>query len=192
MTYIDFHTHHTNANEKEKAIVDGRDTWGIHPWTLATPSAPPTADIMAIGECGLDRLCDTPHDLQQEAFTRCIRESERLGKPLFLHCVKSIDDCLRLRKEMNAKQPWIWHGYRGNATQMRQLLPLGLYFCFGFRFNEEALAACPLDRLLLESDEDPRPVALLYSAVSQQLGCSTEQLAAQMQRNYNALFGQHP
>ncbi len=189
MTVIDFHTHRANANEKEKAIVDGHDTWGIHPWSLVEPSAPPTADVLAIGECGLDKLCDTPYDLQQEAFVRCINESERLGKPLFLHCVRSIDDCLRLRREANAKQPWIWHGYRGNATQLHQLLPMGFYFCFGFRFNEEALTTCPLDRLLLESDEDPRPVATLYSTVSRLLGISTEDLTAQMQLNYKELFG---
>ncbi len=188
MTFIDFHTHHTATVEGEIAIVDGTDTWGIHPWTLAEPSAPPSADIVAIGECGLDRLCNTPYLLQQEAFQRCINESERLGKPLILHCVRSIDDCLRLRKEMNARQPWIWHGYRGNATQLRQLLPMNFHFSFGFRFNEEAVIACPLERLLLESDNDPRHVSLLYETISRLLGISEEALAAQMQHNYCSLL----
>ncbi len=190
MTIIDFHTHHTAEGEGETAIIDGRDTWGIHPWTLTVPPTPPSPDILAIGECGLDRLCDTPYDQQKEAMLRCIEESERLRKPIILHCVHGIDDCLALRKQAQATQPWIWHGYRNNGTQLHQLLPHGFHFSFGFRFNREALAACPLHRLLLESDDDPRPVAQLYDTVSRLLGIGPDALVAQMWRNYHALFGQ--
>ncbi len=190
MNYIDFHTHHAAEGEGETAIIDGRDTWGIHPWTLTVPGSPSPQDIIAIGECGLDKLCGTPYDRQRESFLRCIEESERLGKPLILHCVRSIDDCLALRKQANATQPWLWHGYRGNDTQLLQLLPMGFRFSFGFHFNSKALTVCPPDRLLLESDNDPRPVSQLYATVSRTLNTTPEALAAQMWRNYNALFKQ--
>ncbi|MBQ8454964.1 MAG: TatD family hydrolase [Bacteroidaceae bacterium] len=32
MTYIDFHTHQVPVGQDVVAVVDGRDTWGIHPW----------------------------------------------------------------------------------------------------------------------------------------------------------------
>ncbi len=190
MTYVDFHTHHSSANGGEKAIINGKDTWGIHPWTLAVNgSTQPDDSTLAIGECGLDKLCGTPFLLQKEAFVRCIDLSERLGKPLVLHCVRSIDDCLALRKQLQASQPWIWHGYRGNATQLRKLLPMGFYFSFGFRHRTETLISCPKDHLLLESDDDPHPVSLLYTSVSETIGISIEELSAQMVRNYRKLFG---
>ncbi|MCD8303156.1 MAG: TatD family hydrolase [Prevotellaceae bacterium] len=190
--FIDFHTHHPASIEGETAIVDGRDTWGIHPWTLNTPPTPPDGGtILAIGECGIDKLCSSPLALQREAFLRCISESQRLRKPLFLHCVRAIDECLALRREAHATEPWIWHGFRGGATQLHQLLPHGFYFSFGFRFRKEALLACPLPRLLLESDTDPRPVSHLYQRASLLLGISPEALASQMRENYLSLFFRH-
>ncbi len=187
--FIDFHTHHSASLEGETAIIDGRDTWGIHPWTLAEPPFPPEdSRILAIGECGIDKLCASPLPLQREAFLRCVSESRRLRKPLFLHCVRAIDECLALRRETHATEPWIWHGYRGGATQLRQLLPHGFYFSFGFNFREESLLACPLPRLLLESDADPRPVSRLYQRACLLLGVSTEALSSQMLDNYLALF----
>ena len=32
MTYIDFHTHRVPSASDVVAVVDGRETWGIHPW----------------------------------------------------------------------------------------------------------------------------------------------------------------
>ena len=63
------------------------------------------------------------------------------------------------------------------------------YFSLGFHFRTEALQACPPDRLLLETDEDPRPVSLLYAEVARQLSTPLESLILQMQRNFHTLFG---
>ncbi len=184
---IDFHTHHP-SREGETVILDGRDTWGIHPWTLHHPTRQPSASDLAIGECGLDRLCATPYEAQKQAFRQCIAESERLHKPLFLHCVKTIDDCLHLRRELNATQPWVWHGFRGKPQQVSQLITQGMFFSFGFHYNMEALLACPADRLLLETDNDPRPVRLLYEQVAALRNLSFPQLCQQMTSNYQRLF----
>ena len=185
--YIDFHSHHP-SREEELVIQDGVDTWGIHPWTLAVPSHEPDNELVAIGECGLDKLCSTPYEAQEQAFRQCITKSEQLRKPLFLHCVRAIDDCLRLRQEMNASQPWVWHGFRGGVIQMQQLLSHGFYFSFGFNFQAEALRLCPTEALLLETDADPQPVRLLYQQAADLRGISIDTLCAQMRQNYERLF----
>jgi len=187
-SFIDFHTHHP-SREVETVILDGRDTWGIHPWTLAVPDRTPLPSDVAIGECGLDRLCSTSYEEQVEAFRRCITESERLQKPLFLHCVRAVDDCLRLRSELGARQPWVWHGYRGSPEQLNQLLSHGFLFSFGFRFNRQSLMACPADHLLLETDEDPRPVSVLYEQMAAIREVSVQELIRQMQQNFLRIFG---
>ena len=214
LNYIDFHTHHPSLNG-ERVIQDGIDTQGRHPWEpLPSPplkggskSYPPSLGgdrgrLLAIGESGLDRLCDTPYDLQLQVFREEVSLSEELQKPLFLHCVRAIDDVLRIRKELNARQPWIWHGYRGNAKQLQQLLDLSsshrgergeglFYFSFGLKFNTEALLTCPLDRLLLETDDDTQhPIADLYAQVVQLRGISLDTLIRQMHENYRTLFRQ--
>ena len=193
---IDFHSHHPSL-QGERVIQDGIDTQGRHPWKLnpnntSSPHHSITPSLLAIGESGLDRLCDTPYDLQLQVFREEVQRSETIEKPLFLHCVRAIDDMLHIRKELNAHQPWIWHGYRGNAQQLEQLLKLGgFYFSFGIHYNKQALLACPLDRLLLETDENTTiPIADHYAKVAHLKGISLEELVQQMHENFHTLFGE--
>ena len=144
---------------------------------------------MAIGESGLDRLCDTPYDQQLLVFRKEVALSEELQLPLFLHCVRAIDDVLRIRHELHARQPIIWHGYRGSTQQLEQLLPHGFYFSFSHHFNAKALQACPLDRLLLETDDDSlHPINELYENVAQQRHITLDSLVRQMHTNFHTLF----
>ena len=202
MNYIDFHAHHEAVDDETFVIQDGVQTHGRHPWYLASPHGPlgclrnkveqepsPVVPQLAIGESGLDKVCDTPYELQLQVFREEVALSEEVRKPLFLHCVRAIDDVLRIRRELHARQPIIWHGYRGHAQQLRQLLQHGFYFSFGIGYNLEALRACPPDRLLLESDEDTRPISLLYNEVAQRLNMPIEKLIQQMHCNFQALFG---
>lgn len=184
--FLDFHSHHP-SKQGEWVLQHGVHTWGIHPWHVDVVDGS-IDEALAVGECGLDRCCDTPLELQTEAFRRCILESEKRCLPLVLHCVRAIDDCLALRRELHAVQPWIWHGYRGKATQLQQLLPHGFYFSFGFQYNAEALHACPLDRMLLESDENPQPISTLYNKVADELGMSIDALSSQLRDNAQRLL----
>ncbi len=198
MTFIDFHTHHP-SREGEIVVQDGVDTCGRHPYYLSDTSDTSNeyrTGMLAVGESGLDHLCATPRDVQLQVFREEVARSEQLQLPLYLHCVRAIDDVLRVRRECRVQQPWIWHGFRGNAAQLTQLCRRqmwkgegDIYFSFGFHYHPEALKACPPRLLLLETDDDPRPVRLLYEEISQLLDTTMEDLTAQMQRNYEALFG---
>ena len=186
LKYIDFHAHHSSLGG-ERVIQDGIDTQGRHPWKL--PLEVGDRGGLAIGESGLDRLCNTPYDLQLQVFRQEVLLSEQLRKPLVLHCVRAIDDVLRIRRELHARQPVIWHGYRGNALQLQQLLPHTFYFSFGTKFNTEALQACPLDRMLLETDDDTlHPISNLYAQVARQRDIPLEALVRQMHHNFQTLF----
>lgn len=138
-----------------------------------------------VGECGLDKLCQTPYSLQCEAFEAQIALSERLCRPLILHCVRAVDDVLRLK--LGTRQPWIWHGFRGKPEQMNQLLHHGFYISFGLRFNEACISECPLDRFFLETDDAPQSVVPLYEAVARRRFMSVEALCEQMWSNLRAV-----
>lgn len=190
MTFINFHTHRPASSSDERVVQDGIDTWGIHPWYAADAdfTVSPPSGIIAIGECGLDSLCPTPMDVQLRAFRHCIVLSEQRELPLFLHCVRRLDPCLMLRRQMHCRQPWIWHGYRGNARRLRLLVDEGFYISFGLHYVPQALLECPPDRLLLETDDDPRPIREHYARVASQLGIETNELARRMQANFQVLF----
>ena len=93
---------------------------GLHPWEL--PSLGDDAlemleyhldrepRIIALGEAGLDRRCDTDFALQVHLFEEQIKISERRQLPLIIHLVGAQDELLRLHKKYSPRSPWVIHG----------------------------------------------------------------------------------
>lgn len=201
MKLIDLHTHNSN-NDAEIYILNSnnniatnaeRISVGLHPWniddmweqrmqeiaTIATDKR-----VRAIGECGIDLVKGSSTiSLQTEILQRHIELSERLHKPLILHVVKGQEIILNLRRTMHPEQAWIIHGFRGKPQQAAQYMAAGLYLSFGERCNSDALAATPLDRLFIESDESTLPIAELYKKAADTLGVPLEKLAAAVEEN---------
>lgn len=193
MTYIDFHTHRVPSASDVVAVVDGRETWGIHPWRADEAFvSPDLADRIAIGECGLDGLRGPSMEVQEKVFLEQIVLSEQHEKPLVIHCVKAIDRLLQLRRKQHPAMPWMFHGFRGKPQQLHSLLDAGFFVSFGFRFNEESLRLCPLERLMLETDEGERPIAELYNNVAEVRGIDVSSLCIAMAENYLAFFRKEP
>ena len=190
MFYIDFHTHKVPSERDVIAIVDGRETWGIHPWKADEEFAcPDLSGKLAIGECGLDGLRGPSMERQEEVFIQQIKLSEEAEKPLIIHCVKALDRLLQLHKDLKPKQMWMLHGFRGKPQQLRSLLDAGFFVSFGFAFNDESLRICPIDRLLLETDADEeRSIEELYNNVANLRGINSTNLLEAMTKNYLSLF----
>ncbi len=193
MTYIDFHTHNRATPADTVAVVDGRDTWGIHPWHADEAyTVPDLTDKLAVGECGLDALRGPSGAVQQQTLRRMAALSEACGKPLVLHCVRELDTLLSLRRELKPTVPWMLHGFRGKPQQLQSLLAAGFYVSFGFRHNAESLCLCPPGRLMLETDCDTAPVSELYQTVATLRGLSVAALCTAMAENYRAFFRKEP
>ena len=194
MPYIDFHTHHVPTATDVISVVDGRDTWGIHPWQAdsLSPLERGWEEALAIGECGLDALRGPSMEVQEKVFLQQVALSEEVGKPLIIHCVKALDLLLRLRRELRPKMPWMFHGFRGKPQQLHSLLDAGFYVSFGFHYNTESLCLCPLKRLLLETDDEPCSVVELYNKVADIRGINVSSLCDAMAKNYFAFFQKEP
>lgn len=154
-SYIDIHTHRSPetaalgpgswgglASVAPGAIPSaGPFSCGLHPWHLdagrlegdlgALGGILADPRCLAVGECGLDRAVATPWDLQEEAFHAQIRLSERVEKPLVVHCVRCLGDVIAWRKRTRARQHWILHGFQGGLESARQALRAGLHLSFG-------------------------------------------------------------
>lgn len=136
----------------------------------------------------MDRRWDSPLSEQERAFRLHVEESEREAKSLVIHCVRTLEDILRVRKEMHPQQPWVMHGFRGKPQQLQSLLSAGVYVSFGLHYNKESLLQCPLEMMFLETDDEVTPIEPLYKEVAQLKGISEEALKLKIWENANKLF----
>ena len=171
---------------------------GLHPWKLREEIVPENihfleknaADrkIIAIGECGLDKCCNTPWKLQEKAFITQILISEDRMKPLIIHCVKAWDEVIAIKKKIQPRQPWLMHGFRGKPQQMEQLIKHDLLLSFGEKYNEESLKAMPLDQLFLETDDAGCSIQSMYERVAALLKMDLHSLQMQIEENVKLRF----
>ena len=152
--------------------------------------------LKAIGECGLDRACDSDFELQREVFIKHIELSEQYHKPLIIHAVRSYPDIISIRKETKSKQPWIIHGFNGNEHSAEQFLRHdGIYLSLGdmlFKNEKRAellLDIIPSDRLFLETDVADRSIVEVYEKASLLSGVATDILRKDIFDNFVKIFG---
>lgn len=200
MQLIDIHTHHNENNGNILILNNGTfvsDTTnisiGIHPceikpnWKEEIQKISNSAinhNVKAIGECGIDLIkSKTNVELQIEVLRHHIEISEKSHKPLILHIVKGQEIITRLRKETQANEAWIIHGFRGKPEQAKQLIAAGFYLSYGTLFNKNSLLNTPLDKLFLERDEDLIPLIKHYKNIAKILDISIEKLLSAIKQN---------
>ena len=197
-----FHSHDTNASQALISVdieqfnpLPGKVySVGIHPWHISDDwqekleklnDAAQHHQVVAIGETGLDSLKGTPLDLQMQVMQAHINIAAASGKPLIIHCVRTSQQILQLwRDNPHAHDvAWVIHGFRGNENVAQQLLDAGFYLSFGAKFNRQALTITPLDRLLVETDDEPGDtIEQVLKVVAQDKQCSVWRLRRQVRR----------
>lgn len=171
----------------------------IHPWHLTAENLSCQIErmenmlsdsrVLALGEVGLDKLTECPYPIQIKAFEEIVSISEAYGKPLIIHCVKSVDELIAIRKKMRPALPWIMHGFRGKPQQADSLLRHGFYLSFGEHYNSQVMKEIPIERLLLETDESNVPIDELYNRAAAIRHISAEELKLAVLHNVNNVFG---
>ncbi len=170
----------------------------IHPWHLTEGNYEAQwlwlcqhvhdSGVVAIGEVGLDKCADTPFDLQLRMFRQVAALSERLSLPLVLHVVKASNEIIQLRKALDARMPWVIHGFRGKRLLAEDYLRHGFYLSFGERYQADALRAVPAERLLLETDESAFPIEAIYRQAAKERQQSLGSLQTSVEQNIKKLF----
>ena len=181
---LDIHTH-KEAPCKEALVCVSPDNFspiegqlysvGMHPWEeeysvsrlvkLAELAQHP--EVAAIGEAGLDLAKGAPMYKQLLTFRRQVEISEEVGKPLIVHCVKTIDMIAGLRRDMRPQQPWVVHGFRGKPIAAEQLMRSGCWLSFGERFNIETVRMMPTDSMLAETDCSEKSIQEIIATLSE-------------------------
>lgn len=198
---LDIHTH-VQPSLNGTALISAEpddiaiqpDHWysiGIHPWNaggqderafcnLETLLSNP--QVLAVGECGLDRAKGPDFEIQKKVFIRQIELSESLSLPMVIHDVRSTDALLQIHKSLRPAQKWLIHGYRGGSELLRQITDHGILVSFGQKFNPDSLGMVPLDRLFLETDGQA-DIDSVIALASARLGVTVGQIKEHITRN---------
>lgn len=171
---------------------------GIHPWELTEANADTLWEslqkavedkrVVAIGECGLDKLKGSSLELQIALFKKEALLAEVRSIPLVIHCVKAFNELILLKKEIKPLQPWIIHGFRGKLSLAQDCIRHGFYLSVGAHFQEDALKAIPLDRLFIETDEANKSIEDIYRNIAQVRGMELEELKECINKNAEEVF----
>ncbi|WP_076259577.1 TatD family hydrolase [Intrasporangium flavum] len=117
--------------------------------------------VRVIGETGLDYFRTGPEGVavQQDGFRWHIDLAKRTGRALQIHDRDAHDDVLRILEEEGAPERTVLHCFSGDATMAQRCVERGYFLSFAgtvtfknARGLRDALAATPLDRLLVETD----------------------------------------
>lgn len=176
---------------------------GIHPWKIKDINIEESfallnqlilehqSKLLAIGECGLDKTIDAPLETQIDIFKKHIALSEKLKKPLIIHCVKAFNEIIELKKEINPTQKWIIHDFRKNANIAKQLTQHGIYLSLSpsiFKVKPEILTQYPLEYILLETDDTSFDVNEVFSYFASAKNIVPNDLKTIINKNTNKLF----
>ena len=215
MKYIDIHTH---------SLIQLPEAWSVysvhadnfrgtnhspfsivvHPWYIDDISTQLSVvekvalldtNCVAIGETGIDKLRGVSQDIQIKVFRQQVLIAEQAKKPVIIHCVRSIDQLIGLKNELNPIMPWILHGYRGNSIQAVQLQKSGFYVSLGVGWLKrpyafaEIVRSLDAERLFFESDEgDSNDIPELYSLAAKVFPDIEKKIVATTQKVFPTQF----
>jgi TatD DNase family protein len=127
---------------------------------LARELEPRDGAVVAVGECGLDYFYEhSPRDAQRSAFAAQIALAHVHGLTLVIHARDAWADLFDVLAAEGVPERTVLHCFTGGTDEVRRCLDVGMYVSFSgivtFKNAAEvraAVARCPLDRLLVETD----------------------------------------
>lgn len=183
--------------------LPGLYSMGIHPWYIQPDHWEKQlhslrefsiySRVLAIGECGLDKICTTPFPLQELVFRNQVVWANSIGKPLVIHCVRAWEEVLKTLEDAAVTVPVIFHGFAKNEQLARRLIDKGYYISLGKALlkpeKESLLQVIPPAQLFLETDDAAISIGEIYTIAARALSIEHNSLVLQIQKNAATVFG---
>ncbi len=117
-------------------------------------------EVVAVGECGLDFHYDhSPRDVQREVFAAQIGLALAHDLALVIHTREAWPETFEMLEAEGMPERTVFHCFSGGPEEARRCLDLGAVLSFSGIVTfpsatdlQAAVAMCPLDRLLVETD----------------------------------------
>lgn len=165
-----------------------------------------TSSVVALGEIGMDGVGDrrSSYGAQGELFEAQLRLAKAHDLPVILHVLRAHEEALKILDSVGVPAAGgVVHSYSGSPELIPRYLEHGLYLSFSgsVTWHEggraaRAVRACPLERLLVETDApdqtprvhrpEPNEPAFLMSvvrAIAEIRGVPAMEIAAVTHRN---------
>lgn len=201
---LGLHPEEVRSDWREQLAVIGRYLDSAH--------SPLAADIIAIGEVGLDFYWSREFEREQlQAFEEQVHWAVEKQLPLMIHCRKAQNEMVAiLKKYAKDLSGGIFHCFTGNEQEARQLLEfdrfvLGVGGVLTFKKShlpEVLPASVPLERIVLETDAPyMAPVPMrgqrnessylphVITRMAEAYGVSKEEICRQTNENVQKVFG---
>lgn len=181
---IDFHTHQTindsdlslyNVHCADMFSSDKICSVGLHPWYLNSDSLRSEMqwmqdivqrdNVLAIGECGLDKHCKVDWDLQLETFKWQLELAENIKKPVIVHCVRAQQEIIRLLNDFDVE--FVFHGFNRSLAMAEEIVKMGGLLSMTAAFlrsdNGRSIAQkIEQNSIFLETDNDLSSISEAY------------------------------
>lgn len=120
----------------------------------------PPPSVVGVGECGLDYFYEhSPRDRQREAFAAQVGLATASDLTLVVHSRGAWEETFDILGAETPPPRWVLHCFSGGLDELHRCLDLGAYVSFSgmvtFKKADDirlAAAACPLERMLVETD----------------------------------------
>ena len=212
--FLNAHTHHLSHqsdvldlyNQFPKAINDDAKLFsvGIHPAYIKTSSIEEELEIirenlsnkncLAIGEIGLDKLCETDFELQIDVFERQLQLASEYRFPVIIHSVRAYQEILHIRKKLKLTIPFIFHGFNKNEQILNQIIAQNCYASFfkNLLYNKNLqiiFAKLSANQFFLENDASEISIKEIYTIAAEIRNSTIEELQLQQAKNWKTVFG---
>ena len=190
-------------------------TAGVHPHDAKTgidglEALLSLPEVVAVGECGLDYHYDySPRREQVDMFARQIGLAHRHDLPLMIHTRSAWPETFEILDREGIPTRVVFHCFTGGVDELEQCLARGALVSFSgiitFRRADdlrEAASACPLERLLVETDSPylapvpyrgkpnrPALVPLVGAAVAKVKGLPVDEVEAMVWKTSSVFYG---
>lgn len=174
---------------------------GLHPWNAESFSKAQLERLkeissckncLAIGEIGLDKLKGPAFQIQMEVFKQQVLVAEEMNLPVIIHCVKAWNELRELKKYLQPKSIWIFHGF-SKASILQEVINEGLILSIGKEILinaklQSAIIELPMDKVLFETDNEVIRINQVYEQVSKLKKIPLQELEKSIEENVFNIF----
>lgn len=214
-SYLDFHTHLQRrqlddsiieivSTSPQSTLENCYFTIGVHPWDISSLlKAPEKAYIsnilskeycLGLGEVGLDKYKGPSIEIQSEVLKQQLELLKQFNKPVVVHCVKSFNEIIKIKREFPQISNWCIHGFNNNESIAKQLIEQGFYLSFNIKEQQiekfaKILPHTPINKIFFETDNyENEMIEDVYFRAAKILNTDLQQLKAQIILNAKKFF----